>query len=184
MPSPVGHALGAVATGWIIGRFPVPGSGFPVPMHPSPSRRARLTQAALLAAVGVAPDLDLLVGRHSMESHSIGVAVLVGALAAWGRWPVAATRLRIFFAVGLAWLSHPLLDMLALDTSAPLGVMFFWPFSTAHLQTGTSVFAAISRRYWLEGWVRYTALSVAREIVILAPLAWLAWRRTLKNPAN
>jgi membrane-bound metal-dependent hydrolase YbcI (DUF457 family) len=159
--------LGAVAAGWLAGR-------------PADGRRARWRQVAILAAIGIAPDLDLLVGRHSMETHSIGAAVLVGVLAAWRRWPVASTRSRIFAAVLLAWLSHPLFDILALDTSTPLGVMLFWPFSREHLQTGWSVFAAISRRYWLDGFVSYTLLAIAREVIILLPpllLILIGWRR-------
>jgi hypothetical protein len=172
MPSPVGHCLGAVATGWLIGR-------------PAASRPAFWKQTAILAAIGLAPDLDLLIGRHSMETHSIGAAAVVGALAAWGRWPLAASRWGIFFAASLAWLSHPILDMLALDTTAPLGVMFLWPFTTEHMQTGWSVFAAISRRYWVEGFVTYTVLAVLRELFLLAPLAWLASRTgtPLRRPA-
>jgi len=162
MPSPIGHGLGALAVGWTVAR-------------PAAGRAELLKQAAIFSAIGVAPDLDLLIGRHSMETHSIGAAVVVGALAAWGRWPVATGRLRVFLAVALAWLSHPVLDMLSLDTTAPLGVMFLWPFSTAHLQTGWSVFAAISRRYWADGFVTYTAMAVLRELALLVPLAAVAW---------
>jgi hypothetical protein len=64
-----------------------------------------------------------------------------------------------------------------LDTSGPLGVMFLWPFTTEHMQTGWSVFAAISRRYWVEGFVAYTALAVLREVALLAPILWLAGKR-------
>jgi len=162
MPSPVGHSLGAIAAGWLVG-------------GPARPRRALAKQTAILTLIGLAPDLDLLIGRHSMETHSVGAAVLVGALAAWRRWPVAAGRWGIFFAVSLAWLSHPILDMLALDTSGPLGVMFLWPFTTEHMQTGWSVFAAISRRYWVEGFVAYTVMAVVRELAILLPVAALAW---------
>jgi inner membrane protein len=117
-----------------------------------------------------------------METHSIGAAVLVGALAAWLRVPVAATRPLIFLVAGLAWISHPMLDMLSPDTTAPLGVMFLWPLTSEHVQTGWSVFAAISRRYWVEGFFAYTALAVLRELAVLAPLAGLAW--LFRHPAN
>ena len=103
--------------------------------------------------------------------------MLVGALAAWRRWPIASTRAGIFLAASLAWLSHPLLDTLAVDTSAPLGVMLFWPFWTEHVQTGWAVFAPVSRRYWLDGFVAYTALAVLRELLILGPLSYVAGRR-------
>ena len=169
MPSPMGHALGAVGAGWLAGR-------------PAPDLRRLRTQVLILTAIGIAPDLDLLIGRHSMETHSVGAAVLVGALAAWLRWPLAASRWGTFAVAGLAWLSHPVLDTLARDTTAPLGVMFLWPFSTGHFQTGWEVFAPISRRYWLDGFVSYTALAVAREVAIVLPLAGLAyWGRSRRN---
>jgi hypothetical protein len=77
-----------------------------------------------------------------------------------------------------AWAVHPMLDMLALDTSAPLGVMILWPASQEHYQTGWSVFTAISRRYWMPGFVEYTVLAVAREFAILLPvLAGIYWWR-------
>jgi inner membrane protein len=163
MPSPVGHSLGAIAAGWLAAR-------------PAASRAALGKQTAILAAIGLAPDLDLLIGRHSMETHSIGAALAVGAVAAWARWPLAATGWGTFLAAGCAWLSHPILDMLALDTTAPLGVMFLWPLTTEHMQTGWSVFAAISRRYWVEGFVAYTAWAVLRELLLLTPVLWLVWR--------
>ena len=98
MPSPLGHALGAAAVGWIVAGRPRDGRF--------------LRQTAILVAAGVAPDLDLLIGRHSAESHSMGAAMIAGTVAAWRRWPVAQTRLRIWLAVFAAWLSHPIMDAL------------------------------------------------------------------------
>jgi len=141
-------------------------------------------QAGILALVSVAPDLDLLIGRHSMETHSVGAAVLVAAFAAWRRWPVAGNRWTIFAAVGLAWLSHPLFDLMAPDTSPPLGVMLFWPFSSAFVYPDLSIFAPISRRYWLDGFVAHNLGAVAREIAILLPIAagtWYLRKRRINN---
>src|SRR3954452_11367330 len=86
VPSPVGHALGALAVGWAVAPRPA-------------TSRAAWTQAALLAAAGVAPDLDLLMGRHSAETHSLGAAILVATVAAGLRAPVASTRAGIWMAV-------------------------------------------------------------------------------------
>lgn len=158
MPSPIGHSLGALAAGWIVAK-------------PEAERRALVRQAGILAMISVAPDLDLLVGRHSMETHSIGAALLAAGIAGWLRWPVARTRLRIFAAVGLAWLSHPLLDLMAPDTSPPLGVMLFWPVSASYVYPDLSVFAPISRRYWLDGFVAHNLGAIVREIAILLPIA-------------
>jgi len=132
-----------------------------------------LRQVAILVAIGMAPDLDLLIGRHSMETHSIGAAALVATLAAWQRWPVASSRVVIWVAVALAWMSHPLLDALGSDTSAPYGVMAFWPFSTEHVRTGWDVFGPISRRYWRDDFWSINASSVLREVLVLAPIVAL-----------
>src|SRR5687767_11386137 len=94
VPSPLGHGLAAVATGWAISGMPAAKSAF-------------VRQTAILVAVGIAPDLDLLIGRHSMETHSIGAAVVVASIAAWQRWPVAPSRMMTWLAVALAWMSHP-----------------------------------------------------------------------------
>jgi membrane-bound metal-dependent hydrolase YbcI (DUF457 family) len=134
------------------------------------TKPALLRQVAILVAVGIAPDLDLLVGRHSMDTHSIGAAALVASVAAWQRWPVAPTRLTIWIAVALAWLSHPLLDALGSDTSAPIGVMAFWPLSSAHVQTEWGVFEAISRRYWRDDFWSLNVRAALREVLILAPI--------------
>jgi hypothetical protein len=162
MPSPIGHGLAALAAGWSIAGVLAVG-------------RARWKQIAILVAIGVAPDLDLLWGRHSRETHSVGAAVIVATVAAWQRWPVASTRLRIWCTVCAAWLMHPLLDALALDTSVPLGIMAFWPFSQEHYQTGLSVFGPISRRYWLDTFWPTNLASIARELAILLPVVALVW---------
>ena len=131
---------------------------------------ARLKQAAILTAIGVAPDLDLLVGRHNMETHSIGAAAIVATIAAWQRWPVAMSRSTIWMAVALAWMSHPILDALGSDTSAPIGVMAFWPFSHAHIQSPWHVFEAISRRYWRDDFWSLNLSAILKEVLILAPV--------------
>jgi membrane-bound metal-dependent hydrolase YbcI (DUF457 family) len=130
-------------------------------------------QVAILTAIGVAPDLDLLIFRHSMETHSIGAAVIVASLAAWQRWPVAGSRAMIWIAVALAWLSHPIIDAFGSDTSVPVGIMAFWPFSREHVQTPFHLFAAISRRYWRDDFWSLNVPAILREIVILAPVLGL-----------
>jgi membrane-bound metal-dependent hydrolase YbcI (DUF457 family) len=162
VPSPVGHALGALAVGWTAAGRRAGG-------------RALAVQAGILAAIGAAPDLDLLAGRHSGETHSLGAAVIVGCAAAIWRWPIAGTRTRIWFAAFLAYASHPILDMLSLDTSIPLGVMFLWPFSTVHIQTGWSIFASIYRNYHESGFLAHNLLAMVQEVLIVGPLTALAY---------
>ena len=160
VPSPLGHALGAVATGWAMAGV-------------SSNRPALIRQVATLVAVGIAPDLDLLWGRHSMETHSIGAAVAVASIAAWQRWPVAASRTTIWITVAMAWMSHPILDAMGSDTSVPIGVMVFWPVSGVHVQTGWEVFGAISRRYWRDDFWSLNISAVVKELLVLGPVLGL-----------
>ena len=164
MPSPVGHALGAIAAGTV-----ARGGG---------AVNRPWVAAAILGAIGVAPDLDLLWNRHSQETHSIGAAVIVASLAAWRRWPIASSRGWIFVAAFFAWLSHPLLDALGSDSSVPIGVMAFWPVSTQHVSFGVEWFPSIYRAWWRPGFWQQNAYAVAVEIAILAPAVGLAlWQR-------
>lgn len=166
MPSPIGHALGAIAAGWGV-----------VP-------RRDLAAAAILASVAIIPDLDLLVGDHRGISHSLGMAVAAGLVAAAvtsasAAPPLRRDRLRWAVAVSLAWASHVLLDWMSNDTWPPLGVMAFWPLTRDYYKAGFEVFPAVSRKYWLaEFWV-YNLKALAVELLILGPIAaavvW--WRR-------
>jgi inner membrane protein len=164
MPSPVGHALAGLATGWLL-----------LPAAPLvPGRTARLL--LVCAGLAVAPDLDLVMTTHRGASHSVAAAVVVAA-AAWlvlrNRTPQAA---RIALACGAAYGSHVLLDWLGVDTSPPLGVAAWWPFSTAYYQAPRPVFLAVSRRFhqpalfWLPN-----ALALMRELLILGPLVAVSW---------
>jgi membrane-bound metal-dependent hydrolase YbcI (DUF457 family) len=130
----------------------------------------------MLAFLGAAPDLDLLTGHHSAQAHSLGAAAIVATIAAWTRWPLADGRGRVWCAAFLAWATHPLLDALAFDTSPPIGVMAFWPLSSAYVQTGLSVFAPISRAYGAPGFVEHTLLAVAREVLIVGLAVVAVWR--------
>jgi membrane-bound metal-dependent hydrolase YbcI (DUF457 family) len=132
-------------------------------------------QAALFVALGLAPDLDLLVGRHSAETHSIGAAAVVASLAAWRRWPAAVTPWRIWLAVFLAWCTHPLLDSMGRDGTPPRGIMAFWPLSSEYILSPLQVFEAISRQYWLDGFVRHNTVAVLREVMLLAPALVVVW---------
>jgi hypothetical protein len=46
------------------------------------------------------------------------------------------------------------------------------------------VFTAISRRYWIPGFVSYTVFAVVREIVILAPVLAVIWWWRRSRPAT
>ena len=147
MPSPIGHGLASLIVG-------------------APQRRGWLA----LALVGMAPDLDLLWGRHGMETHSIGAAILAALCA------LAITRSRrTAVIVGLVWFAHPLLDALGEDSSPPYGVMMFWPFSHQHFIAPFAIFDSIYRAYWKPDFWSHNAIAAIKEMLILGPLAALAW---------
>ena len=160
MPSPIGHALGGALAGGLVAKT--------VPAHSKPWWR----DAAVFGALGLAADLDFLIGQHSQHTHSIGAVLIVMAIA------LAATRgqPRRALAAAAAFASHILLDALGHDTTPPIGVMAFWPFTDAYYQSDLHVFMAISRRYWLPGFVTHNLTAIAWEAVLLALPTALVWR--------
>jgi membrane-bound metal-dependent hydrolase YbcI (DUF457 family) len=156
MPSPVGHLLGGAIVG--LGAAP--------------------SAVVVCAIAGAAPDLDFLWGRHNMETHSLGAAVLAGlAVLAWtrGRNP------RLALAVTLAWSSHILFDWLGSDDTPPLGVMALWPLTSQFYFAEAFVFEAISRRYWLPNFLPHNAWAITKEILILGPIVAILWFRKVRK---
>ncbi len=170
MPSPVGHALGGAIVGLLVGaRQPGGRRGF------DGLRAALATPLVAAGAVaGVLPDLDFLWGRHNMETHSLGAAVAAGVVA----WLWRRGHGRFALNVSLAWASHVLFDWLGSDDTAPLGVMALWPVTSAFYFAHAYVFEAISRRYWLDGFLPHNLWAVTTEVLMLGPLlAVAAWWR-------
>jgi inner membrane protein len=156
MPSPLGHALAGATAGLAINGLS-PGAG--------PSGAAFWRTTAVFAICGMLPDLDLVLASvHRGPSHSLAAAVVVGIVAAWwGR--------RFGLAAGAAYATHILLDWLGTDSSAPIGLMALWPMTTAYYQSSLHLFDAISRRYWVDGFVAHNVRAVAKELLILLPPA-------------
>ena len=158
MPSPVGHALGGIVVGWSV-----------APRH-------NVHTAIALAALAVAPDLDLLIGNHRGISHSVGMACIVGvvAAAAWSAVAPSARRgdtLRVALCATLAWGSHGFLDWLSNDTRPPLGVMGLWPFSSEYYKCSVEIFPPVSRRYWESRFWIYNLRALVFELIVLGPPA-------------
>jgi membrane-bound metal-dependent hydrolase YbcI (DUF457 family) len=193
MPLPVGHSLIGATVGVLADRD-----------------GARISPGRLLAAVVLAnaPDFDYLPGVllgdphrfHRMAVHSLGWALLVGALAAlwvkFGRrdpWPVhsrwrsgAATT---GIVVAALWASHIALDSLNADFSEPVGQMIFWPLSTGWY-SAVPVFMNIDKvagpatpwGFALSLLTLHNLQAVALEAVAIGPLLLLAlWLR--RHPA-
>lgn len=188
MPSPLGHALGGVIAGGLV--------AWASRLRPDAERLAadqRATtarwwdviatwkridpQVRLFAWLGMAADLDFLIGRHSHESHSIGATLLVAlAVLAWHRRPALS------LAAAAAYASHILLDWLGSDTVPPIGIMAMWPLTSDFYQSPYFVFDAISRRFQSPASWWHNLRAVVREILILGPLvaltlaAWPGWK--------
>ena len=176
MPSPAGHLLAGVAIAWAAEAFQ--------PLRPralatgarSGSAPAVTPLVLACAALALAPDFDILLASHRTYTHSLAaVALAAFACGAIGRAlgaPALATGLTCGLAVG----SHIVLDWLGRDTSTPRGLMALWPLSASYVYSGIDLFADISRRYWKpEEFILKNAVSIAREVAILAPPAALAW---------
>ena len=208
MPTPIGHALGGAiialalmpeVAGSPVRRFAAAGSrGFAALQgrgrsaslgNSTVDMKGRRTAASLqprsgepanlrtflpwCALAACLPDLDFFWGRHNMETHSLGFAALVGlAVFVWRR------DRRLAVACFLAVCTHVLFDWLGSDDFPPLGVMALWPITSQFYFANAFIFDAISRRYWLPGFVQHNVIAVLRELAILVPIVagmWL-WR--------
>ena len=167
MPSPVGHALGGFAFGWLAARS---------------SRLERpLLAAAIFAGLGVVPDVDVLVeGTHRLYTHSIAAVGFVAVLAAFSlraagpRVAAAGSRRALVIAAAAAYGSHLLLDWLGDDRSVPIGIRALWPFTDAYLQSDMRWFPPVERRYWLPGFWTSNLRAIGWELLVLSPLVVLA----------
>jgi membrane-bound metal-dependent hydrolase YbcI (DUF457 family) len=133
----------------------------------------------------MAADLDLLVGAHSGPTHGLGAAVIAG-IATWAvlKWRGSSAGVRTACAAAIAYASHTLLDWLGTDSSPPIGIMALWPFSHRYYESSLHVFMAISRRYWLPEFWTFNLAALARELLILVPIAIVvvALRRRVARP--
>jgi hypothetical protein len=166
MPSPLGHALAGAAAGWALA-----GSSD----APRTFRGQIWRQGALFGLLGTLPDIDLLSAamQHRGPSHSLTAAFIAGVAVA-----ALARHKRIGTAAAAAYATHPILDWLGTDTSAPIGLMVLWPFTAEYYQSNAYLFHAISRRYWLTGFWEQNLWAIVWEIAILLPPAALVlWVR-------
>jgi len=127
--------------------------------------------ASLVTLAAVAPDIDFAWGGHNRQTHSLGAALIAGAIVfAWKRNP------RLALAVTLSWSTHVLFDWLGSDDTPPLGVMALWPLNSNFYFANAFIFEAISRRYWLDNFITHNAWAVIKEVLILGPVLFIAFR--------
>jgi membrane-bound metal-dependent hydrolase YbcI (DUF457 family) len=167
MPSPVGHALGGFAIGWLAARS---------------SRLERpLLAAVVFAGLGTLPDVDVLVeGTHRLYTHSVAAVGLVALLAAASlraagpRFSAPSDRWPLILAAAAAYASHLLLDWLGDDRSVPIGIRALWPFTDAYLQSDARWFPPVERRYWLPGFWTANLRAIGWELLVLSPVVLIA----------
>lgn len=168
MPSPLGHGLAAAVVHTLMAR--------------GPRERRNPWRLAALVGVAVIADVDLLFkyvdGRphHQGMTHSIGFTVLAGLAAyGWARFEGWARPWGAAFAVALAYGSHVLLDLLGRDTHPPIGLRALWPIHDGFFKFPQPVFLDIGRNLDWATLVNNVQAGLW-EIVVLAPITWIAWR--------
>ncbi len=170
MPSPIGHVLAGAAIAWTADSID--------------HRKSTATLVAMSAVLAAVPDLDLLLPRfHRSATHSLTAVVLVFIIAAavTGR----VTRWRVALICASAYATHLLLDWLGADQFSPAGIQLLWPFSQQFFMSGWDVFEQTERRHlFLRATIEQNVHAVAREIVILAPIAAAAWLVRVKALAR
>lgn len=178
MPSPIGHTLAGLAVGWLS-----------EPARPATSSRLRdsLTPLVLWCAfVAAIPDADLLIPHfHRTATHSVTATVLLlimvvavtGKVTRHPAWTVA-------LALAAAHGTHLLLDWLGTDRFPPPGLQVLWPFSPHFFYSGVDLFPPVERRLLRPEAFSVNAYAAACEVLIMGPIAALAWMRRRKAAAD
>lgn len=169
MPSPIGHALSGAVVAFALA-------------HPSVAPTARRLGAwkLPLACAGLAaiPDADLLLPIvHRAATHSVTAValVLIIAMVVTG-WVTGRVSRHIAVICALAYASHLLLDWLNVDTNPPRGIQALWPFDDRWFISDLDLFPRIERRQPFSPETMAANLQAAViEILVLGPVAWLAW---------
>ncbi len=171
MPSPIGHTLAGLAVGWLS-----------EPARPAAGSRLRdsLTPFVLWCAfVAAIPDADLLFPHfHRTATHSVTATVLLLIMVTTvtgkvTRHPAVTLALALAASHG----THLLLDWLGTDRFPPPGLQMLWPFSPHFFYSGADLFPPVERRLWLPEALGVNAYAAAWELLIMGPLAVLAWIR-------
>ena len=178
MPTPVAHSLAGITIALLTSRKrPV-----------DPKFFAASAVAASFADVDFG--ISFLLGRnvHHYFTHSIGFTLLFAGVAYLTARAFARDRPAFdALVLGVAYLSHILLDLLSEDTAAPYGLQLFWPLSGEFYISPILVFddiwrGTLAKLFGLHNW-----LAVGREVLIVGPPAalafwwWMRGRRTLNR---
>jgi membrane-bound metal-dependent hydrolase YbcI (DUF457 family) len=177
LPSPLGHALGGFAAGWLIApEVPPPLTAEERERTPVWKRAMRWRRAWLFVAVGLAADVDFLAGQHRAYTHSVGAVLAVFGVTLLLTRGRARDPVRLSFAVAASYASHVLFDWLGADSPAPRGILALWPFTDIHYVSRLDVFPVVSRKVLtLRAW-KLNLMAAVTELAILGSAAFLCWR--------
>jgi membrane-bound metal-dependent hydrolase YbcI (DUF457 family) len=177
LPSPLGHALGGFAAGWLVApEAPTPLTIEERGRTPLLKRVARWRRAWLFAAIGLAADVDLLAGQHRSFTHSAGAVLAVFGAALLLTRGRATDWVRLSIAIAASYASHVLFDWLGVDSPAPRGILALWPFSDRHYLSHLDIFPVVSRRIWTVRAWKLNLIAAVTETAVLGTLAVLCWR--------
>lgn len=187
MPSPLGHFLAGLSVGIAADPEAEP-STRPV--------RAYATRFALVcAALGMGPDLDLLMPDaviykfHRTATHSLFAVSVVFIVSMLVTGKVTSYARRVWWSTvfALSWGSHLLLDWLGTDPSRPAGIQLLWPFSTHFFISGVNFFPATERfpnaPYFLLQNLTAAVVEICVGIPLVALAMYLSSRRGRRDSA-
>ena len=192
MPSPIGHSLAACAA--------YQGT---VGTEPALSAWRALL---LYCTAACAPDFDFLLGFlygepsrfHQGVSHSLGAALLFGAVVALLSWRMRGQiAWRLVLVLFSLYCSHLVFDYLAVDTGLPYGIPIWWPLSGKHYLSPIAIFSDVHRgdspEKFIPGiFIQHNLRAVMLEILIFMPIIglataarrWHEWRLNLVRTAH
>ena len=183
MPSTIGHAIAGAAIAWV--SDPGVRVRCQTPVSDTGARHRLVTMTLACATIAGAPDADLAFGVHRTFTHSLTATALVAIIAAAVAARLRAPVLGVALTCAAAHVSHLFLDWLAADSFPPYGIQLFWPFSDRWYISGLDLFLGTRhQRFFTAQAMMINARAVARELLILGPLAWIAWLVRVKAPAR
>jgi membrane-bound metal-dependent hydrolase YbcI (DUF457 family) len=173
MPTPIGHLFGGVICLFFGKKIFV-------------KNRVIIACAIIFAQL---PDIDLLFGLvqgnpnqfHHTFTHSFVFVLCAGLLGGLIVNKLKVMQFRKSFVLfTISGVSHLLLDLLALDTSAPFGAPIFWPLSNSFYISPITIFSDVHRSssshtFWasLFSWHNFETILI--EIMLLAPIVALLY---------
>lgn len=177
--------MAGIATAWTADLIPGQRAWRVAPESASRFRRAGGGLTLICAALGAAPDLDVLFGAHRTFTHSLGAVLFVwlfaAALAANAERPIVRVSLMCAAAFG----THLLLDVLGVDRVPPRGIEILWPLNHESYISGIDVFRqTVRERFLTAPSILQNLKAIVQEFAILGPTLVALWLVRVKALAG